>query len=112
MKSWLGKSQAGVKIAGRNINNLRNVDDTTLMVGSKQEQKGLLLRMKEENEKAGLKLSIQKMKITTSGLITSCQIEGGKVKAMTHFISWALKSLWTVTAAMKLKDSCSLQGKL
>ena len=82
------------------------------MAGSKQEQKSFLLRMKEENEKAGLKLNIQKMKIMTSSPITSCQIEGEKVKAVTNFISWALKSLWTVTAAMKLKDACPLEGKL
>ena len=80
MKAGLDKSQAGIKIAGRNSNNLRNVDDTTLMARSKQEQKSLSLRMKEENDKAGLKLSIQKMKITASCLITSWQIEGGKWK--------------------------------
>ena len=111
MKAGLDKSQAGIKIAGRNSNNLRNVDDTTLMARSKQEQKSLSLRMKEENDKAGLKLSIQKMKIMTSSPITSCQIEGKKVKAVKNFISWALKSLWTLTAAMKLKDARSLEGK-
>ena len=81
----LDESQAGINIAGRNINNLRYADDTTLKVGSEGELKSLLMRMKEEREKAGLKLNIQKAKITVSGPITSCQIEGQKVEAVTDF---------------------------
>ena len=80
------------------------------MVESKVELKGLLMKMKEEREKAGLKLNIQKMKITTCGPISSWQIEGGKVEAMTGLFSWVPKSLWTLTTA--IKDACSLEGKL
>ena len=104
-------AQAGIKIAGRNINNLRYADDTTLMAESK-ELKSLLLKLKEESEKVGLKLNIQKTKIMASSPITSWQIDGGKVEAKTHFIFWAPKSLQMVIAAMKLKDAYSLDGKL
>ena len=102
----LDESQAGLKIAGRNIINLRYVDDT------EEELKSLLMKVKEESQKADLKLNIQKTKIMTSGLITSWQIDGGKVETVTDFIFWAPKSLWMVTAAMKLKDTYSLEGKL
>ena len=81
----LDESQAGIKIAGRNINNLRYADDTTLMAESEEELKGVLMRVKEESEKAGLKLNIQKMKIMASGPITSWQIDGGKVEAVSAF---------------------------
>ena len=106
----LDEAQAGVKIAGRNINNLRYADDTTLMAKS-EELKSLLMRVKEESEKVGLKLNIQKTKIMTSGPITSWQIDGEKMKAVTDLFSWAPKSLQMVTAAMKLKDACSLEEK-
>ena len=105
--------QAGIKIAGRNINNLRYADDTTLMAESEEELKSLLMKVKEESEKVDLKLNTQKMKILTSGPITSWQIDGETVETMSDFI-WrgAPKSLHMVTAAMKLKDACSLEGKL
>ena len=103
--------QAGIKIAGRNINNLRYADDTTLMAESEEELKSLLMKVKEESEKAGLKLSIQKKKIMASGLITSWQIDGETVKIVSGFI-WAPKSLQMVTAAIKLKDICSWEKKL
>ena len=106
----LEEAQAGIKIAGRNINNLRYADDTTLMVVSKEEQKSLL--MKEEREKAGLKLNIQKTKIMASGPITSWQIDGQTMETVTDFIFLVPKSLQIVTAAMKLKDICSLEEKL
>ena len=106
----LGESQAGV--AGRNLNNLRYSDDTTLMAESEEELKSLLRRVKEEREKAGLKLNIQKTKIMAYGTITSWQIEGEKVEAVTDFIFLSPKSLQTVTAAIKLKDACSLEWKL
>ena len=109
-KTRLDEAQAGIKIAGRNINNLRYADDTTLMAESEEELKNLLMKVKEETEKAGLKFNIQKMKIMASGPITSWQIEGGKMEAMTDFIF--LGSKITVTVAMKLKDTCSLEGKL
>ena len=107
----LEEAQAGIKIAGRNINNLRYADDTTLMAESKEELKSLL-KVKEESEKADLKLNIQKTKIMTSGPITSWQIDGETMETVTHFIFWAPKSLQMVTAAMKLKDAYSLEGKL
>ena len=107
----LDESQAGINIVGRNINNLRYADDTTLMTES-VEVKSLLIRVKEESEKAGLKLSIQKIKIMVSGPIPSWQIEGGKRKQWQIFFSWAPTSLWMVTTAMKLKDACSLEEKL
>ena len=97
-------------IAGRNTNNLRYVDDTSLMAESEEELKSLL--MKEESEKAGLKLNIQKTKIMASGPITSWHIGGETVETVTDFIFWAPKSLQMVTAAMKLKDACSLEEKL
>ena len=100
--------QAGTKIAGRNINNLRYADDTTLMVESEEELKSLLMNMKEESEKAVLKLNIQKTKIMTSSLITSWQIDGQSVDTVSLF-SWAPKQLQMVTVAMKLKDACSLE---
>ena len=105
----LEEAQAGVKIAGRNINNLRHADDTTLMAESK-ELKSLLMKVKEENEKVDLKLSIQKTNIMASGPITSWQIDGEQWK-QTLFLA-APKSLQMVTAAMKLKDACSLEEKL
>jgi len=108
----LDEAQSGIKIAGRNINNLRYADDTTLMAESKEELKSLLLKVKEESEKAGLKLNIQKTKIVASGPITSWQIAGGTVETVTDFIFWAPESLQMVTTAMKLKDACSLEEKL
>ena len=108
----LDELQAGIKVAGRNINNLRDADDTTPMAESEEELQSLLMRVKEESEKAGLKFNIQKMKIMASSAITSWQIDGEKVEAVTNFSSWAPKSLQTVTVAMKLKDACSLEGKL
>ena len=108
----LDEAQARIKIARKNINNLRYTDDTTLMAESNEELKSLLMRVKEESEKAGLKLNIQKTKIMASSPITSWQIEKEKVEAVTDFIFWAPKSLQMVTAAMKLKDACFLEGKL
>ena len=107
----LDEVQAGIKIARRNINNLRYADDTTLMVESK-ELKSLLIKVKEETEKAGLKLNIQKTKIMASISITSWQIDGETVETVSGFILGAPKSLRMVTAAMKLKDYYSLEGKL
>ena len=108
----LEEAQAGIKIAGRNINNLRYADDTTLMAESEEELKSFLMKVKEENEKLGLKLNIQKMKIMASGPITSWEIDGETVEAVSDFILGASKSLQMVTAAMKLKDAYSLEGKL
>ena len=108
----LEEAQAGIKIAGRNINNLRYADDTTLMAESEEELKSLLMKVKEENEKVGFKLNIQKTKIMASGPITSWQIDGETVETMSDFILGAPKSLQMVTAAMKLKDAYSLEGKL
>ena len=105
----LEEAQAGIKIAGRNINNLRYADDTTLMAESEEELKSLLMKVKEESEKVGLKLNIQKTKIMASGPITSWEIDGGNW--LTLFF-WAPKSLQMVIAAMKLKDAYSLEGKL
>ena len=107
----LEETRAGIKIAGRNINNLRYADDTTLMTESK-ELKSLLMTVKEESEKVGLKLNIQKTKIMASGPIISWQINREVMETMTDFIFGAPKSLQMVTAAMKLKDSCSLEEKL
>ena len=104
----LEEAQAGIKIAGRNINKLRYADDTPLMAESEEELKSLLMKVKEESEKVGLKLNIQKTKIMASGPITSWQIEGEKWKPWQIFFSWTPKSLGMVTAAMKLKDACSL----
>ena len=107
----LDEVQAGITIAGRNINNLRYADDTTLRAESK-ELKSLLMKVKEESEKVGLKLNIQKTKIMASGPITSWQIEGERVKTVSDFNFGCSKSLQMVTAAMKLKDANSLEGKL
>ena len=112
MKCWLDEAQTGIKIPGRNINNLRYADDTTLMAESEDELKSLLVKVKEESEKIGLKLSIQETKIMASGPITSWEIDGETVEIVTDFIFWAPKSLQMVTAAMKLKDACSLEEKL
>ena len=100
----LDEAQVGIKIAGRNINNLRYADDTTLMADS--------IEVKEESEKVGLKLNIQKSKIMASGPITSWEKDGETVETVSDFIFWAPKSLQMVTAAMKLKDTCSLEEKL
>ena len=108
----MGEAQAGIKIAGRNINNLRYVDDTTLMAESEEEIKSLLMKVKEESEKVGLKLNIQKTKIMASGTIASWQIDGETVETMSDLIFWAPKSLQMAIAAMKLKDAYSLEGKL
>ena len=108
----LEEAQAGIKIAGRNINNLRYADDTTLMVESKEKLKSLLMKVKVESEKVGLKLNIQKTKIMASGPITSWEIDGETVETVAGFIFWVPKSLQMVTAAMKLKDTYSLEGKL
>ena len=108
----LEEAQAGIKIAGRNINNLRYADDTTLMAESEGELKSLLMKVKEESEKVGLKLNIQKAKIMASGPITSWQIDGETVETVADFILGAPKSLQIVIAAMKLKDAYSLEGKL
>ena len=107
----LNKAQAGIKISGRNINNFRYAGDTTRMTES-EELKSLLLKVKVESEKAGLKLNIQKTKIMASSPITSWQIDGETVETMSDFILGAPKSLQMVTAAMKLKDAYSLEGKL
>ena len=107
----LEEAQARTKIAGRNINNLRYTDDTTLMAES-EELKSLLLKVKEESEKVGLKLNIQKTKIMASGPTTSWQIDGETVEILSDFIFLAPKSLQMVTAAMKVKDAYSLKGKL
>ena len=104
--------QDGIKIAGRNINNLRYADNTTLMAESKEELKTLLMKVKEESEKAGLNLDIQKTNIMTSGPITSWQIDGETMETLTDFIFWVPKSLQMVTSAMKLKDARSLEEKL
>ena len=110
--AWLDEAQAGIKIAGRNINNLRYADDTTLMAESEEEVKSLLMKVKVESEKVGLKLNIQKTKIMASGPITSWQIDGKTMETVRDFIFGVPKSLQMVTAAMKLKDSCSLKEKL
>ena len=107
----LEEAQAGIKITGRNINNLRYADDTTLMAES-EELKSLLMEVKEESEKVGLKLNIQKTKIMASGPITSWEIDGETVETVSDFILGAPKSLQMVIAAMKLKDAYSLEGKL
>ena len=108
----LDEAQAGIKIAGRNINNLRYADDTTLMAESEEELKSLLMKVKEESEKVGLKLNIQKIKIMASGPITSWQIDEETVETVTDFVFWAPKSLQMVIAAVNLKEACSLEGKL
>ena len=108
----LDEAQAGIKIAGRNINNLRYAYDTTLMVESEEELKSLLMKVKEESEKVGFKLNIQKTKIMASGPITPWEIDGETVETVSDFIFWAPQSLQMVIAAMKLKDAYSLEGKL
>ena len=108
----LEEAQAGIKIAGRNINNLRYADDTTLMAESEEELKSFLMKVKEESEKVDLKLNIQKTKIMASDPITSWQIDGEQWKQWLIFFFWAPKSLQMVIAAMKLKDAYSLEGKL
>ena len=108
----LDEAQAGIKTASRNINNLRHADDTTLMSESKGELKSLLMKVKEESEKPDLKLNIQKTKIVASGPTTSLQIEGGNVEAVTDLIFLSSNITQMVTAAMKWKDTCSLEEKL
>ena len=108
----LHEAQAGIKIARRNINNLRYANDTTLVAESEEELKILLMKVKEESEKVGLKLNIQKTKIMASGPITSWQIDGETVKTVTDFILGAPKSMQMVITAMKLKDACFLEEKL
>ena len=109
MKCQAGCLKAGTKIARININNLRYADDTTLMAKNEEEVKNLLMKVKKESEKAGLKLNIQKIKIMAFGPITSWQIEGNQWQI---FFSWALKSLWMVTTAMKSEDDWFSAGKL
>ena len=106
------EAQVGIKIAGRNINNLRYADDTILMEQSEEELKSLLMEVKVESEKVGLKLNIQKTKIMASGPITLWKIDEGTVETVSDFIFWAPKSQLMVTAAMKLKDAYSLEEKL
>ena len=107
----LEETQAGIKIAGRNINHLRYTDDTTLVAES-EEVKSLLMKVKEESTKVGVKLNIQKIKTMTSSPITSGQVDGETVETVSDFIFWAPKSLKMVTVAMKLKDTSSLEEKL
>ena len=111
-KAILDEAQAGIKITRRNINNLRYADDTTLIAENKEELKSLLMKVKEESEKAGLKFNIQKTKIMVSSPITSWQIDGKQCKQWQTLFSWAPKSLQMVTADIKLKDACSLEEKL
>ena len=110
--SGLEEAQAGIKIAGRNSNNLRYADDTTLMAESEEELKSLLIKVKEESEKVGLKFNIQEINIMASGPITSLEIDGETVETVSDLFFWAPKSLQMVTAAMKLRDAYSLEGKL
>ena len=108
----LDEAQAGIKTSGRNINNLRYADETTLMAEREEELKSLLMKLKEESEKVGLKLNIQKTKIMASSPVTSWQIDGETADTVADLFFWAPKSLQMVTAAMKLKDAYSLEGKL
>ena len=110
--SGLEEAQAGIKIAGRNIKNLKYADDTTLMAESKEQLKNLLMKVKEDSEKADLKLYVQITKIMASIPITLWQIDGETMEAVTDYFSWAPKSLWVETTVMKLKDACSLEEKL
>ena len=110
--SGLDEAQAGIKIARRSINNLRYADDTTIMAESEEELKSLLMKVKEESEKVGLKLNIQKTKIMASSLITSWQIDGETMETVRDYFGGTPKSLQMVTAAMKLKDACFLEEKL
>ena len=105
------EAQAGIKIAGININNLRYADDTTLMAESEEELKNLLMKVKVESEKVGLKLNIQKTKIMSSGPITSRQMVGETVETVADLFFWALKSVWMVITAIKLKDAYTWEGK-
>ena len=108
----LEEAQAGIKITGRNINNFRYADDTTLMAESEDELKSLLMKVKKEGEKAGIKLNIQKTKIMPFSPITSWQIDGETMETVTFYFGGAPKSVQMVTAAMKLKDACSLEEEL
>ena len=108
----LDEAQTGIKISRGNINNISYADDTTLMAESEEELKSLLMKVEDESQKVSLKLYIQKTKIMASGPITSWQIDGATVETVSDFIFWAPKSLQMVTAAMKLKDAYSLEGKL
>ena len=108
----LEEAQAGIKIAGRNINHLRYADDTTLMADSEEKLKSLLMKVKEESEKVGLKLNIQKMTIMASGPIPSWEIDGETVETVSDFIFGGSKITQVVIGAMKLKHACSLEGKL
>ena len=110
--AWLDEAQAGIKIARRNINNLRYADDTTLMAGSKEELKSLLMKVKKESEKVGLKLNIQKMKIMAPGPITSWQIDGETMKTVKDFLFLGSKVTADGDWSHELKDACSLEGKL
>ena len=109
LESPTAKCQAGINISGRNTNNLRYADDTTLMAESKEEQKSLLMKVKEEREKTGLKLNIQKIDIQSHHFIANSRRKNGNSDRF-YFLGY--KSLWRVTLAMKLKDACSLEGKL
>ena len=111
-KAGLEETQAGIKITGRNINNLRYADDTTLMAESEEELKNLLMKAKEESEKVGLKLNIQKTKIMTSGSITLWETDGETVETVLDFNFWGSKITAMVIVAMKLKDAYPLEGKL
>ena len=111
-KAGLDEAQAGIKVAGRNINNLRYADDTTLKADSEEELNSLLIKVKEESEKVGLKLNIQKTKIMASGPITSWPIDGETVETVSDFTFLGSKITADVIAAMKLKDAYSLEGKL
>ena len=106
------ETQAGIKIVRRNISNLRYADDTTLMAESEEELNSFFMKLKEESEKVGLKLNSKKTEIMASGTTTSWEIDGETVETVSDFIFWAPKSLQMVTAAMKLKDAYSLEGKL
>ena len=112
LTAGLDEAQAGIKIAGRNINNLRYADDITLMVESEEELKSLLMKVKEESEKTGLKLNIQKTKIMASSPITSWQIDGKTMKTVTDSVFLGSKITADVTEAMKLKDTCFLEEQL
>ena len=108
----LDEAQAGIKTAGRNINSLRYADDTTLMAESKEELNSLLMKVKKKSEKAALKLSVQKTKIMAFSPVTSWQVDGETMETVTDYYFGAPKSLPVMTAAMKLKDACSLEEKL
>ena len=110
--AWLEETQAGIKIARRNISNLKYADDTTLMADSEDKLKSLLMKVKEESEKVGLNLNIQKTNIMASGPITSWEIDGETVETVSDLIFWAPKSWHMVIAAVKLKDAYSLERKL